>query len=178
MRATPNCGFADAPPPHPAGEAGTAGAEKNTVTAMNTGEFKTSINQMESDLAASRKKLYDKFEKLKSDFQELQACIADKNQQIAELTAQKKDLISLLDQAFAIIDDPSQGQLLEDLCKVETEVKTLIGLARADQPSAKAASASGGKDEPGEQAKKWAKDVLKGVGEVAGRSAAGAAKAS
>lgn len=145
---------------------------------MNTGEFKSSISQMESDLSASRKKLYDKIEKLKADFKELQQCIAEKNNQIAALQAQKKDLISLLDQAFAIIDDPSQAKLLEDLCAVETEVKSLIGLAKDDEPSTKAADkpAAGGKDDPGEQAKKWAKDVLKGVGEVAGRSAAGAAK--
>lgn len=145
---------------------------------MNTGEFKTSISQMESELSASRKKLYDKIEKLKADFKDLQQCIAEKNEQIAALQAQKKDLISLLDQTFAIIDDPSQAKLLEDLCTVETEVKTLIGLAKTDEPSAKAPAmpAAGGKDDPGEQAKKWAKDVLKGVGEVASRSTGGAAK--
>jgi hypothetical protein len=143
---------------------------------MNTGEFQTSISQMESALSAARKKLYDKFEKLKSDFKELQKCIAEKNQQIDELKAQKKDLISLLDQAFAIIDDPSQAKLLEDLCTVETEVKTLIGLAKSDEPASKTASAAGGKDDPGEQAKNWAKDVLKGVGAVAKHSAVEGAK--
>jgi hypothetical protein len=145
---------------------------------MNTGEFKSSISQIESELSASRKQLYDKIEKLKADFKELQKCIAEKNEQIAALQAQKKDLISLLDQAFAIIDDPSQTKLLDDLCTVETEVKTLIGLAKADEPPAKVADkpAASAKDDPGEQAKKWAKDVLKGVGEVASRSAAGAAK--
>ena len=147
---------------------------------MNTGEFQTSISQMESDLKTSRKKLDEKFETLKSDFQELQKCIVEKNEQIAELKNQKKDLLSLLDQAFAIIDDPSQAKLLEGLHDVESEVKTLIAIAKSEQQttvdslpadgaaSIKPTTTEGDKADPGEQAKKWAKDVLKGVGEVAG----------
>jgi len=145
---------------------------------MNTGEFKSSINQMESDLTSSRKRLHDKFEKLKSDFKELQDCIAKKNEQIAALKSQRNDLIGLLDQAFAIIDDPSQAKLLDDLDKVESDVKALIGMARTEEPTsvggaganeagpAKPSKAGDGKPEPGDQAKKWARDVLKGVGET------------
>ena len=154
---------------------------------MNTGEFKSSINQMESELTSSRKKLHDKFEKLKSDFKELQECIASKNEQIAALKSQRNDLIGLLDQAFAIIDDPSQAKLLDDLDKVESDVEALIGMAKSGEPSsaggdpangaeangadradgdaaAKPSKAEDGKPEPGDQAKKWARDVLKGVG--------------
>jgi hypothetical protein len=154
---------------------------------MNTGEFKSSINQMESELTSSRKKLHDKFEKLKSDFKELQDCIARKDEQIAALKSQRNDLIGLLDQAFAIIDDPSQAKLLDDLDKVESDVEALIGMAKTGEPSsagggaangANGAGANGaegagaakpskdgdGKPEPGDQAKKWARDVLKGVG--------------
>lgn len=146
---------------------------------MNTGEFQASITQMERELTSSRKKLYDKFEKLKSDFEELQKCIVEKNEQIAELKEQKRDMISLLDQAFAIIDDPSQGRLLDSLCSVESEVKTLIGIAKSDEqkpagvPSvdkvdpAKPAAAGAGKADPGDDAKKWAMNILKGIGEAA-----------
>lgn len=155
------------------------------MLAMNAGEFRSSINQLESDLTNSRKKLHEKFEKLKSDFEELQQCIVEKNEQIAVLKDQKKDLLSLLDQAFAIIDDPSEGRLLEDLRDVESEVRTLIGIAKCDQPSAaeekpadggasiKLTKSEPGKAEPGEQAKKWAKAVLKGVGETARAGSAG-----
>jgi hypothetical protein len=148
---------------------------------MNTGEFKTSISQMASDLTSSRKQLHDKFAKLKSDFKELQKCIIERNEEIADLKNQKKDLISLLDQAFAIIDDPSQAKLLDDLSTVETDVKTLIGMANAGEPlaggshrvdgpaSATPPATNGSSGEPGDQAKKWAREMLKGVGEVAGR---------
>ena len=44
---------------------------------MNTGEFKSSINQMESELTSSKKKLHEKFEKLKSDFKELTRTLID-----------------------------------------------------------------------------------------------------
>ena len=145
---------------------------------MNTGEFKTSISQMERDLIASRKKLSEKFEKLKSDFEILQKCIVEKNEQIAELKIQKKDLISLLDQAFAIIDDPSQAKLLENLCSVESEVKTLIGIARSEEQKAadshsvdkadsiKPTTTEAGNADSGDEAKKWAMNILKGIGEA------------
>jgi uncharacterized coiled-coil DUF342 family protein len=144
---------------------------------MNTGEFKTSISEMANDLTSSRKKLHDKVAKLKSDFKELQKCIVEKNEQIAELKNQRKDLISLLDQAFAIIDDPSQNKLFDDLSTVEGEVKALIGIAKAEERAEKSPADAAVKNEPGEQAKKWAKDVLKGVGDAAGRGSAAPSKA-
>jgi uncharacterized coiled-coil DUF342 family protein len=144
---------------------------------MNTGEFKASISQMASDLTSSRKQLHEKLAKLKSDFKELQKCIVEKNEQIAQLKNQRNDLISLLDQAFAIIDDPSQNKLFDDLSTVEGEVKALIGIAKAEERAEKSPAGAAVKNEPGEQAKKWAKDVLKGVGDAAGRGSAAPSKA-
>jgi chromosome segregation ATPase len=142
---------------------------------MNTSEFKTSINQLESELTTSREKLRDQFKELKSEIKDLQQCIVEKNEQIAALKAQKKDLISLLDQAFAIIDDPSHTKLLEDLTDVRTDVQALLKIgksedreAAADAPTNGAAPATPAnsearKGDPGDSAKKWAKDILKGV---------------
>ena len=149
---------------------------------MNTGDIRTSIAQMESELTVSRKKLDEKFEKLKGDFQELQKFIVKKNEQIATLENQKKELLSLLDQAFAIIDAPSQAKLHESLCNVETEVEALIAIAKSkdgtagrETPAGKSAApksvpADGAKAQPEEDVKKWAKDLLKGLGETAGRA--------
>ncbi len=79
--------------------------------------------------------------------------------------------------------------MLEGLHDLESEVKTLIGIAKFKEQttvdslpadgaaSIKPTTTEGDKADPGEQAKKWAKDVLKGVGEVAGAAPAGPSRA-
>lgn len=159
------------------------------VVTLITGEFRVSINQLESELTNSRKELEKKFHKLKIDFQKIQKYIVEKNQLIADLKEQRKDLLSLLDQTFAIIDDPSQIKLIDDLRDIEAEVATLMGIAKSNEQTAAdsgsgdgsaprtATKNEGSKAEPGEQIKEWAKDVLKGIGEAPRAAATSSSKA-
>jgi len=55
---------------------------------MNTSDFKSSINQLESELTSSREKLHQEFKKLQSDVKSLQASLVKKNEQIAGLKNQ------------------------------------------------------------------------------------------
>lgn len=151
-------------------------ADVFTVTPMNTSDFESSINQLESELTSSREKLHKEFKKLQSDVKSLQASLVEKNEQIAALKNQKNELIGFLDQAFAILDDPSHKKLVDDLCAVGTEVQMLLDIAKCDgseindkAPANGAASSEpkkseSGKSVPDEQTKKLAERIMKGVG--------------
>jgi len=143
---------------------------------MTTSDFKASLDQIGSNITASRKKLHDEVQMLNSEFKDLQQSIVEKYEQIEALKNQQKDLISLLDQAVAIIDDPSHAKLLEDLCAARTEATTALDinnskdLIAADHAptdeivSTTSPKSDTSKADSGDDAKKWANDILQRVG--------------
>jgi chromosome segregation ATPase len=134
---------------------------------MTTRDFKASLDEIGSNLSASRKNLHDEVQMLKSEFKDLQQSIVEKYEQIEALKNQQKDLISLLDQAASIIDD---------LCAAQTEVKTALDISNSKDlttpdhaPTDEIVSTTSPKSDTSkadseDDPKKWASEILQRVG--------------
>jgi chromosome segregation ATPase len=131
---------------------------------MTTRNFKASLDEIGSNLSASRKNLHDEVQMLKSEFKDLQQSIVEKYEQIEALKNQQKDLISLLDQAASIIDDPSHAKLREDLCAAQTEVKTALDIRTDEIVSTTSPKSDTSKADSEDDPKKWASEILQRVG--------------
>ena len=143
---------------------------------MTTRDFKASLDEIGSNLSASRKNLHDEVQMLKSEIKDLQQSIVEKYEQIEALKNQQKDLVSLLDQAASIIDDPSHAKLREDLCAAQTEVKTALDISNSKDltapdhaPTDEIVSTTSPKSDTSkadseDDPKKWASEILQRVG--------------
>ena len=136
---------------------------------MSGHEVKALVSELENDLMSLARSFELKIDELGSELRDVKRCVEQKNREISELKLEHAEIKNLFDivfnKVFAILDGPQRKNSPDDLCEIEQELRSLVGMFETtaqrpvlDTPLIRAASTGEFVVEPGDACQKRAVD--------------------